>query len=1001
VQPATELVGLEPFRESAHLRLMRAHMAAGDRAEALRAYNRCRRLLAEELGVDPSSELRAAYLDLLDAEPAAAAGGQPAEHAPAPSPTWTDSEFVGRSLELARLRAAWVRARAGQRRAVLVTGEAGIGKSRLAAELTTLAERAGATVLLGRCDGRPGVSYLPFRTALGPYLSHYPTERLPSLLGPRGGELVRLWPELARRVPGLPGPSKASPEGEHHLLFEAVVGLLDAVAAGSPVVLAVEDLHDADVPSLLLLRHLVLAPHPAALLVVATYRDDGSADDGLDDTVADVIRTPGGELLALGGLDVGEVAAFAEGAVGVPLGSAGATLARALHERTGGNPFFVGELLRHLAERGMLAGADLTRTAVGPAVDDVPLPVRRVVGQRLSRLGAPVVRALEAVAVIGHQADLTLLARVVDLGYDELVSALDVAVRAKVLQVRPGVPGRYAFTHAIVSDHVYTGLPAARRARLHRRVGEELERLAGGAGRIGELANHFALGAEAGGAAKAAEYAGQAGDQAFAQLLYEEAAHRYQQALTALERGSSSARQDELLLALGAAWTNVGNIERASTAYLRAADAARAAKSAEGMARAGLGLGGPTSFWSLQVDGAVAVALLREALAALDEADVSLRARVLARLGGWLWVQAVMAGSPGADLAPFEEAVALARRAADPATLALVLADRAHALSAISLARTTKLDDALASSAELVALAARIGDGNLTYKATLTRGEALLSAGDLDGLERLFAAGGLPAESRQVPYHGWLSMAARTTVASLRGDFAAAERLAAQALERGKETIGEQPALLGNTIQLVVLRWLQGRHDDVLGILREQARTPSRAGWDRLLPLACVGRGDQEAVRAQLAAAAADDFGGPRSVVELVALTGACAMLGDPGAAKRLYDLLLPLEGWHLSVAVTVYLGSADHHLGVLAATSGCWEGAERHLFDALTAHRRLGARPWFALSAQALAGMLRGRAGPGDHDRAEQFDASARAASAPLGMKLTGWGRPTLGPRG
>ena len=466
VQPASELVGLEPFRESSHLRLLRAYAAAGDRGEALRAYDRCRRLLAEELGVDPSPELETAYLELL--RDGAVAVPRP-QAPPQRVPPAGERPFVGRGPELARLRAAWAAAQAGRRRLVLVTGEAGIGKSRLAAELMDLAEHDGATVLLGRCDRQLGVAYLPVRAALRPYLAACPAERLRALVGPQGGELVRLWPELARQLPGLPAPTHGEPEAERYLLFEAVAGLLDAIAATGPVLLVVDDLHEADQPSLALLRHLAHGTRPAALLVLLTATEEAATRGDVAGALAHLLRAPGSEHLALAGLDEGEVAAVAEAASGRRQGPAVAALAHVLHGRTGGNPFLVGELLRHLAETGALAAGEGARTAAGPAVDDVPATVRLVVGERLARLDGAVRHLLDVASVIGHRADLALLARVVDLGDDDLARALEVAVGAKLLDERHGAPGRYAFHHGIVHDVVYAGLPGARRTLLHHR----------------------------------------------------------------------------------------------------------------------------------------------------------------------------------------------------------------------------------------------------------------------------------------------------------------------------------------------------------------------------------------------------------------------------------------------------------------------------------------------------------------------------------------------------
>jgi tetratricopeptide (TPR) repeat protein/energy-coupling factor transporter ATP-binding protein EcfA2 len=921
------------------------------------------------------------------------------EPAPTADRTPAAGRFEGRRPELARLRAAWADARAGRRRLVLVTGEAGIGKSRLAAELAGLAERERATVLSGRCDERSGVSYLPVRAALGRYLTAYPPDRLQTLIGPQGGELVRLWPELGRRLPDLPGPTPGTPEAEHHLLFQAVTALLDGMATDGPILLIIDDLHLGDESTLALLRHLAHASRPGALLLLAAYRNDEKPRADLTGVLTDLLRLPGTGQLTLAGLAASEVAAMAKAAVGRPLGPGGSELAQVVRERTGGNPFFVDELLRHLADTAALAGADIAQPAAGPVMDDVPDSIRLVVERRLARLGGQVRQVLDLAAVIGHEADLAVLARVVDLGYDDLLSAVDAAVQAKLLDERPGVPARYAFHHAIVHDHVYTDLPPARRALLHHRVGEALERLGGGTAHLGDLSDHFGAGQE-GDALKAAGYAQRAGDQALAQLLYEEAGYRYRQALAALDRVGSGedGRRADLLLALGETWTKAGQPAHATEAYLQAATAARAAGSAQHLARAALAAGGILSFWSLQLDPATLVALLREALAALGERDSGLRALLLARLGGWL---AVWAG-PGAgeqhEPPIFGQAVAMARRLEDPEILAAVLADRAHATAGVVLGRPTGPSEALETSAELLILTGQVGDDRLMYTASLTRAEALLTAGDVDGIDRLVEAEAGAADRQGMPHHRWLALVLRAMRAIMRGEFAAGEQLTEQALAYGRDMVGEG-ASLAHGAQLVLLRWLQGQPDQVQAIVERLAGEPLQRGWCTLLPLVYPGQRREADARRDLDAAAARSFAGWRSGAEVLGLVGACALLGDSADAAMLYEQLLPYEGWHLTAGATVYLGAGDHHLGMLAATAGHWDDAERHLLAALAIHRRLGARPWVALTARAYAGMLRGRSKPADRHRADMFDTTARESAAGLGMALPGWGRLTLGP--
>jgi len=632
--------------------------------------------------------------------------------------------------------------------------------------------------------------------------------------------------------------------------------------------------------------------------------------------------------LTLDGLDADEVATLAAATTARPPGPGAAALAQVLRQRTGGNPFLVGELLRHLVETGALDGGDVTAVAAGPAVDDVPESVRWVVGQRLARLGGPVEHVLGLAAVIGHHAEVALLGRVVELGYDSLLSALDTAVAARLLEELPGVPGGYAFHHPIVRDLLYRRLPAGERARAHRRVAEALEALTGGTGRLTELADHFTL-AGAPLAGQAVDYAQRAGEQAFAERRYEESAHRHRQALAVLERTHGAEgdpeRRGTLLLAQGDAWTAAGQDRPATEAYLRAAAAARTAGSGEQLTRAALGLGGATGFWSVGLDRAVPAGLLGEALEAAGPGGSGTRARLLARLAGWRAVGSLLGSELEARPPGFAEAVAMGRRVGDRRALAAVLADQELAWHGVL--RPDGPEAAVAASEELDRLAAEVGDDVLVDQASRARAGALLTVGDLDGLERLAEREARLARTRPVPHHRWLALCLRSAMAMLRGQFRDSERLAVQAVELDRRPLGA-PAFLAHGGQLVFLRWLQGRPGEVEALLERLTTQQAWAAhaWSGLLPLAYAGQGRDPEARRQLEGARAGGLGDRRpGVARLVALTGACAQLGDADAAGRLAELLAPWAGHHLAAGHT-YLGAADHHLGILAASAGRWE---------------------------------------------------------------------------
>jgi hypothetical protein len=258
----------------------------------------------------------------------------------------TGRVFVGRDAEMAALGARWKDAEAGARRLVLLGGEPGIGKTRLAAELAVRVHADGGIVLAGRCDEDMGVPYQPFVEALRHYVSHAPA---PLRLGRHAGELARLVPELMELVARLPEPLRSDPETERYRLFDALTAWLADASTETPVLLILDDLQWAAKPTVLLLRHLLRASDPARLLVVATYRD---TDQGaaFADFLADLPSLADTERLPVTGLDADGVVAFLEAAAGHALDANGAALAQTVWRETEGNCFFVAEVLRHLAE---------------------------------------------------------------------------------------------------------------------------------------------------------------------------------------------------------------------------------------------------------------------------------------------------------------------------------------------------------------------------------------------------------------------------------------------------------------------------------------------------------------------------------------------------------------------------------------------------------------------------------------------------------------------------
>src|SRR4051794_39354412 len=385
--------------------------------------------------------------------------------------------FVGRAEELRRLEPLVARAAHGGRQVVLLGGEPGIGKSRLARELAVAAHARGATVLQGRCDEDLRMPYQPFVEALGHLVDHAADAVLDRHVAEHGGELARLIPALARRRPDTPAPRAADGDTERYLLFSAAVGLLNAEQSQRPVILFLDDIQWADTPTLLLLRHLVASDLRLRVTIIATFRSTELDDEHpLAKLLADLHREPDVTRIDLGGLDAAAVSELARAASGRDLDAAALDAAHTLQRRTSGNAFFVTEMLRH--------GDDLGAT--------VPGSVRDVLERRLQRLGDAVREPLAAAAVIGQEFDLELVGRMVDQDVDAVIEAVDAAAEA-ALVVAPRHPGdRYAFAHGLIVTTLYDGLGPARRARMHRRAATALEELSGeGRGappaRVGEL----------------------------------------------------------------------------------------------------------------------------------------------------------------------------------------------------------------------------------------------------------------------------------------------------------------------------------------------------------------------------------------------------------------------------------------------------------------------------------------------------------------------------------
>jgi DNA-binding SARP family transcriptional activator/tetratricopeptide (TPR) repeat protein len=528
---SAELVERAPFRESGYRLRMDVLAARGNVAEALRTYEQLRRLLAEELGSTPSPELVTLHARLLRGEPVAGNKIAPPRRSPSRAGS---AAFVGRSRELDELDRALGNAQSGSRRLVLLSGEPGIGKTRLAQEVAARAEAAGAAVFWGRCsegDGAP--PFWPWTEVLRAMSDRMRPEQLRRALGAGAGDLAQLGPELAELVPGPAAPQPLDPEAARFRLYDSLSRFLARLAAIQPLVFVFDDLHWADAPSLGAVGFLAGRLDEAAILVIGTYRD---ADVGapLAELLADLAREPLVSRLELTGLKEGELSDLIEDATGVPPGQ---PVVAALHRRTEGNPFFASEIVRLLQSEssGDLRSGETARLLQ----HKMPAGVRDVLRRRLGKLPEQSLDVLSCAAVIGERFELPLLAQVSALDEERVLDLLDAPARAGIVSASPQGPGSYGFSHALIRETLYAELSAARRPRLHLQVGEALERLAKlDPDKVSELAYHFYLGTAVRPDAVATTigYAIRAADRAYTRLAFEQAEQQLRQALELVTR---------------------------------------------------------------------------------------------------------------------------------------------------------------------------------------------------------------------------------------------------------------------------------------------------------------------------------------------------------------------------------------------------------------------------------------------------------------------------------
>ena len=940
---ARELLRQDPFRERSWGQLMLALYRDGRQAEALEAYREARAMLDEQLGLPPGPQLQALERAILRQDPALALTARPvtpaaiASSPPPPGTPWvpgaanagaelTDGDvraaepaaaakMVGRGLQLEVIGDRLTAATRGRGGLLFVAGGAGVGKTFLTERVVERATAAGMAIAWSRCvEGSTTPAFWPWIQLLHAVPPNPEKERL----------LAALSGVAESREPA------GDPDAARFHLYEAVGELLRTVAERQPMLLVIDDTHLADAASLRLLTHLASALSRLPVLVLATMRaEPGDHGQPLREMLGALANERGVERVTLPPFSATDVRDYLQAGAAEP----DPAVVAALHGRTGGNPFYLRELLRLLASEH--PDGWTSREVI--AESTVPESVRDVIGRRVARMPEETQALLRAAAVIGRDVDTVLLESAAGLDYERVLSLLEPAVASGLLVEVPD-GWNYRFAHSLVRDALYAELSRLQRARVHRRIGEALESMhqTDDPATVGLLAHHFAAAARIGASAKAVSYARHAAELAETQLAYDEAVDFLTTALAALDPTTADAaqRRCELLVQLGKARRLAGDVVSAHAALYEAVALGTRLGDDSLVIDAATVFGGVT-LWNWRPYGQVderMVAILEDQVARLDPADHLRRAALLGTLGVELFY-----GERRDEGERFaEEAVELASRHGDAELRARTLNNYLVAAAWIP----DRRDQRLAAVNEMLTLCPL--PWRVEIVARLHRMILLMSQGDLAGYDRdLARCRHLLTEIRVPELAAYVSYAAAGR-AILDGRWAEAERLVEDAFTEHRRT----NIWGGQWMRLVLLytsRRCQGRPGELLDELVTRADEPELELLRPTAVLAACESGDKAR-----AAKLLDRWGSPIRrdwSWDIVAYQWAlvAAQLDGPDPAHW-YETLSPFADRFVGVGSGGATWGSNHYaLAELAHRLDRPEQAVRHARAALAAHRRLG----------------------------------------------------------
>ena len=899
------------------------------------------------------------------------------------------TRFVGREAELAQVRRALDSAKSGHGQIVAAVGEAGVGKSRLFYEFLAVG-RPGCLVLETFSVSHAKASaYLPLIDLLKNYFDIIPDDDARRRREKIAGKILILDRALEDTLPYIftllevaesdDQLARMDPEIRRRRTLDAIKRLLLRESLHQPLIVVFEDLHWLDEGSRALLNLLTDSIGTARVLMLVNYRPEFIHNWGnktyYTQLRLDPLGAESGEEMLKALLDDGRDLA---------------PLKRVIIEKTGGNPFFMEEIVQALFEQGALVRNGAVKLAKSLSTIQIPSTVQAVLASRIDRLPPEHKDLLQTLAVIGKEFPLRLVRGVSGKADDELQRLLSELQIAEFIYEQPAISDvTYVFKHALSQQVAYGSALLERRRALHERIARFLE------AQFPEtvetqpqlIAHHYT---EAGLGARAIPYWQRAGERDLQRSANLEAISQFKKGLELLgsppdapelRRPADETQRYSLLLLLGQAQRYAGKFLEAHETLLRAGDVAKSLGSTESLVRAALELVDATFLGGLP--GVPVVRLLEETLQRLGAEDNPLTTKILSGLARTLGVQ----GEQKQAIVYSEQAVTMARRFDDPGLVARSLLGVFCALMG-----PEHTGQRLPVATEMLDLAKAANDRGLLPEAHWWRAYCLLESGavvaadaEIDALVRL-------AEETNQPFYLSLTLMFRALRALMLGRFEDSERLAQQALTIGQGVQTETAAGVFG-LQMFALRREQGRLKEVEPVLQRFVQQHSTAAaWRPGLAVIYSELGRTAEARAEFENLAQHDFADlPRDAVWMGIMTylaDVCTFLEDRARADTLYQILFPFGGRNVVVGTgAACYGALSRYLGALAATLERWEEAARHFEDALAMNARMEALPWLAHTQEQYATMLLARDQSGDRDKAATLLDAALTTARELGM--------------